>query len=598
MHGIAPTAGTSMRSGWRRSELAQAGAKATDPVTPAAVPQTSVPQTSAPEGSDPVLRAMHDEMMRSFTGLHSAGENGKPFFIGYTVNQTDEVELVASLGSITSDTAYSGRMICPDVRVGNYDLNNTNYAGATATPSAVRDRLTIDDDYDNVRRGAWMSTDKAYGLVLKDLESKKAWLKSNYMKDRLPDTTREKPVIHVEDVGNGDLHFDEKKWTEIVKKLSAIYKTFPLIEMSKVSVLVRRDTRWLENTEGSCIRDSHDECYFVTEAWTEAKDGMDVRDYDIIATDSADKLPSYEVLEKKVRELAQRCTEIREAQLSEDYIGPILFEDHAAAEFFSQLLACNLGFAHERTGNFAGTYTNPFKNAIGRRILPKFISVIDDPLTTEFNGQTLIGGWKLDYDGVPAQKITLVDHGAIKAFCSSRLPTKGQEHSNGHSVLGLGTNSVLWIVAHKTETKDELRKHLIELGKESGLDYVLVVKHLNSAHSTVEYPSPWAPQSVSEIDTPSHSVMLTDPSWIYRVYVNDGHEELVRGAKCKYATMRVLKDIDGVGDDAAPYVVQRDGRKPIHIIAPSVLVREFELDKDDTKNERPPIMSSPLSESQ
>jgi len=539
---------------------------------------------------------MHDEMTRSATGLHSGGDNSKPFFLGYTIKQTDEIEIVGTLGSITSDTAFNGRLITPDVRVGNYDLNNTNYAGSSATAAAVRDHMTVDDDYNNVRHAAWIATDKAYGLVVKDLESKKAWLKSNYMKDRLPDMTKEKPVISIEQTGHGQLNFDKKKWTEIVKKLSGVYRSYPQIEMSKVSILVRRDTRWLENTEGSCIRDNHDECFFVTEAWTEAADGMDVRDFNIIATENVDQLPGCAELEKSIRDLAERCTKISDAQLSEYYIGPILFEDQSAGEFFSQLLACNLGFAHERTGNFSGTYINPFKNAIGRRILPKYISVVDDPLTTEFQGKPLIGGWKCDDDGVPAQKVTLVDHGVLKSFCSSRLPVKGQQNSNGHSVLGLGTNSVLWIVAHKTETPQELRKHLIELGRESGLDYVLVVKHLNSAHSTVEYPSPWAPQSMSDIDMPSHSVMLTDPSWIVRVYVNDGHEELERGAKCKYLTMRVLKDIDGVGDDARAYVVQRDGRKPIHIVAPSVLIREFELEKDDAKNETPPILPSPLSQ--
>ncbi|MFX5972507.1 metallopeptidase TldD-related protein, partial [Acinetobacter baumannii] len=90
----------------------------------------------------------------------------------------------------------------------------------------------------------------------------------------------------------------------------------------------------------------------------------------------------------------------------------------------------------------------------------------DDPFLTSAEGKELTGGWKIDGDGIPAQKLTLVDHGVLKAFCTSRVPIRNQPHSNGHSVLGVGTNSILIVDSSKTLTREELRKKLFEIGEE------------------------------------------------------------------------------------------------------------------------------------
>ncbi len=139
---------------------------------------------------------------------------------------------------------------------------------------------------------------------------------------------------------------------------------------------------------------------------------------------------------------------LKSAPLADEYRGPILLEGQASAEFFNQVLRTNLGHAQENLGsgmeNTQLMRRNPLKDLYGRRILPEFITITDDPLAKNFKGQPLFGGYKTDDDGVPAQKVVLVDKGILKAFCTSRMPTLYSDHSNGHSINGVGRSKMFY----------------------------------------------------------------------------------------------------------------------------------------------------------
>ena len=63
-----------------------------------------------------------------------------------------------------------------------------------------------------------------------------------------------------------------------------------------------------------------------------------------------------------------------------------------------------------------------------------------------------------------------------------------------------------------------------------------------------------------------------DPRLLYRVYVNDGHEELVRGAVFNELDTRTLRnDLIAAGND--PLVSNRGGQRSDHGDLPFGLVR-------------------------
>ena len=88
------------------------------------------------------------------------------------------------------------------------------------------------------------------------------------------------------------------------------------------------------------------------------------------------------------------------------------------------------------------------------------------------------------------------------------------------------------------------------------------------------------------------------PLLLYRVYAQDGHEELVRGAVFQELDARALRnDLIAVGND--PEVSNTAERIPTSVISPSLLFDELEVKRSETGKEKlpdypPPPLISPL----
>jgi len=79
-----------------------------------------------------------------------------------------------------------------------------------------------------------------------------------------------------------------------------------------------------------------------------------------------------------------------------------------------------------------------FSKKVGEQILPEFLSIADDTTMKKLGKQDLLGYYQFDDEGVPAQRVPLVDHGVLKSFEMSRSPLVGFPHSNGHGRRQLG----------------------------------------------------------------------------------------------------------------------------------------------------------------
>ena len=160
-----------------------------------------------------------------------------------------------------------------------------------------------------------------------------------------------------------------------------------------------------------------------------------------------------------------------------------------------------------------------FRDRVGQRVLPDFISVYSDPTAKKYGTTQLAGYYKFDNEGVKAQKVTVVENGVLKNFLMSRLPVDGFPESNGHGRREPGYNvagrqSNLLVVASKTVTPEQLKSQLIEEVKKKGLPYGLYFEDIAGGFTFV---GRGVPNSFEVI-----------PVMVYRIYP-DGHEELVRG---------------------------------------------------------------------
>lgn len=535
--------------------------------------------------NDVVLSALTDEMERSMKEL-KIEEHPAPYFISYIVKEIDEAKFSSCLGAPSVFDYTRERLLTPIVKVGNYDLDSSYPTTDRPNTSFL---LPLDDNYSALRRAIWRNTDREYKHAVRMLEWKKAYLSTNNVVERLPDQTEEKPVVAVDAVHN--LSVDEKKWSKHIEELSAIFKNYPALQKSKVSFIARTVNRWFVNSEGAKVRDSHNQYAVRIWATAQAGDGMPFEDCELVANPDESKLPDFAQLKQRVEALAQRLTELRVAPKGEQYCGPVVFEDQAAAELFDQVMAPNFGLAEEYMGS--EDFVNPLKNRLGRKIMSKQLSVVDNPYAVDANGDPLMGSYKIDDEGIPAQPVDLVQNGLLKAFCQSRIPTRHFNHSNGHSLGGHGVYSILSLSSSETASPEQIFAKAKELGKDAGLDYVLLISRIRQNYEMREYPSA---NYLAEqpYDTPSHSVQPTDPLIVYKLFLTDGHRELVRGLEFAYVSLRTFRDVQVVGNDPKPFIVQPVDSWTRTLITPSYLIGELELMPIAPEHSTPPILPSPL----
>ena len=104
-------------------------------------------------------------------------------------------------------------------------------------------------------------------------------------------------------------------------------------------------------------------------------------------------------------QLVENMKLLREAPIvEEEYRGPVLFSSDAASDMFYDLVAANaLGRrpALGRPARTTGAYSSSFKG----RVLPEFLSVVDDPTVDTFQGHGLGGSYKVDGEGVPVRDL-------------------------------------------------------------------------------------------------------------------------------------------------------------------------------------------------
>ena len=93
--------------------------------------------------------------------------------------------------------------------------------------------------------------------------------------------------------------------------------------------------------------------------------------------------------------------------------------------------------AQDRLGRRATTAASRARSraSSGRRSPRRSSRAVDDPL---LDGRSrarppLFGAYRVDDEGVPAQRVSLVEKGVLKSLLMSRTPRKEIEHSNGHA---------------------------------------------------------------------------------------------------------------------------------------------------------------------
>jgi TldD protein len=513
---------------------------------------------------DPLLEALLTELDRS-TATLKMNQVQRPYYLEYRVHDVEDYNAEAAFGALREDQRTHVRVLRVVVRIGDYKQDSYYNQGVGSASI-----LTVDNDNIALRRQIWLLTDEAYKAAADAYAEKLSALKQFTAEANPVNDFSHAPVV----TSVGDtvkLKVDEASWKRAVEDMTGEYRKYPEVQSLTAAARFTATNEYFVNSEGSIVRDGNTSATVTVSGSTQAADGMRLSRNPFWSGTLPQELPNRESLMKETTKMLDTLKALREAPIVEEsYRGPVLFAPDAANDVVAGLIGGNilgrkpqLGRPNRTGGAFATSYKT--------RVLPKFVTVIDDPTMKEFQGKNLIGHYEVDSEGVKAQAVTLIDDGVLQNYIMNRQPIRDFPASNGHGRSAPGSNpqpalGVLLVKSSEPTSVDELNQKIVEMVSEQSKPYAYRVETLGPGNS---------------------------PRLLYRVYAKDGHEELVRGAVFNELDVRALRnDLVALGND--PLVSNRAGGIGQTIICPSLLFDELEVKRADTSKEKLPEYPAPL----
>jgi len=534
---------------------------------------------SAAPSPDPVMQVMQGELARAATGL--AKSDPAPYFLSYTVYDQHMIMLVGSYGSLLTDTEMHRRQADVTMRIGSPSLDNTH--GQSRPSGMVSGILPYGNEPNSLSRVLWELTDRAYK------RSSPAFLnvKTNTAvraeeEDKSPDFSNESPVTHTsEDVKLPE--FDRAGWEAEIRRISSVFRKYPNVYYANVVLQVQDAKQRKVTSEGTSIITPSVSTRLIMEAQTRADDGMDLLRVETFQAPSAKTLPEEKELAAKAEKMATDLDALRKAPVAEPYAGPALLSGRAAAVFFHEVLGHRLEGHRQRDEDEGQTFTKK----VGQEVLPKFLSIVDDPSKKEINGIKLAGTYEYDDEGVPAQRVEVISDGVLKNFLMSRMPIKDFDHSNGHGrnqpgLMPTGRQGNLIVTSSQTVPEKEMRQKLIDEIKKQNKPYGLYFDDIQGGFTLTTRQLPQAFQVL--------------PVVVYKIYADGRPDQLVRGVDIVGTPLAALTRIIATSDEQHVFngvCGAESGSVPVSAVAPAMLFSEMEVQKRGHEHDRPPILPPP-----
>lgn len=534
--------------------------------------------------SDILINAMKDEMKRGIEKLQM--ENfSKPYFLSYTVYESSICKISGIFGDLEKTRYEKRRLAKIDLRIGSKKFDNS-YFIVGFKDRVFYDNITIEDDYDSIRKGLWYLTDLAYKEMLEVYSKKEAYRKKKNILEQYNDLSDEIPSKYFEDEVNDD--FTCSDYEGVIKKASEIFRDYPSFLSSSVRLTYKKRNVYFVNSEGSSYKKSRIFINVDVRYELQNRDGYKTNDYKRFVFGSKDEIN--EKLIDEIRKYVDDISKNYNSKIIDYYLGPVIIEDEASAVFFNNLFVKNISYYPvpeiEDEDWLEYCYFIPkLVDRLNKRVLPGFITIYDDPGVTTYYGKKLIGYDNIDDEGVKTKKIELVENGYLKNIYTSRKPSKYSNKSNGHG-RGYYDSFVypypynVFIRSQKMFDYDELYLKAFDFAKEQNLDKILVIKKFYSDKGFRE--------------------ILPQPSLAYLLDIKTKEKQYIFPSKFEGVSLRSLRDIVITSKEEYVYNFFQDSpygdrdSVPVSIICPKAIVlSEFELIKPEQKPEKLPYIEHP-----
>lgn len=529
---------------------------------PAAEPPAPVGATSQAV-TDEIVKAIAEEMKRAMADLEIPNAPA-PYHIAYKITEVEVNDAAASLGHTTNkrNRHFVNLEARVRVRLDGMNIDNSNFVvpGAEEIDGVAGANLPLEATPRIARRAAWLVTDAAYKEALiqlrAKLESRKAggahpsadippWLPAKELVSKAPIVV---PPLESKDALEAR-----------AQAISAVLRDTPGVRDSRVALTSYLERRWYLTTEGTDVTDTRRASGVVIAGSALADDGQELHQYFLRYGHTEKDLPDDATLKAEAKKIAANLDALAKAPLLDHYSGPVLFEGEGAVGLVRTSLAPNLGGTPVPEGlnpQEAKTFGGAFDDKLGLKVVAPELTIVDDPTLKVGAGKALIGGYKIDDEGVPAQRVEVIKNGVLKTLLTTRTPSAKDVPSNGHArrqaeggaFHGSATN--LTITATGAMPRKALERKLVAVAQSNNQKYGLLVRQFDDAAVTAapEFSRRELVQMIKSTDQ-----QLPPPTILaYKVYPN-GKEELVRGVQLADVPIRAWKDVIGTSTETTVY---------------------------------------------
>jgi len=545
------------------------------------VPAPGMQAQSTP--APPLLAIMQTELQRSFGAL--SREATPAYFIGYTVHDEHTAQIAASFGALDRSDDSRGRFGTVEVRVGDYGFDNTHPIRGEAGgggPRVGRISLPLTDDDKPIQLAFWRTTDRAFKLATETLTRARTNAAAKVQEEEpADDFSRE--TAHVFSEAPVRMSVNAREWEARLRRVSAPFAEDPLIFDGSVALTARASNRYYTNSEGARIATGDVHYRLFMQAVTKASDGMELPLYNSYFSRTLDGLPDEKQLLADARAMMDLLARLRQAPLVDPYSGPAILSGRAAGVFFHEIFGHRVEGHRHRNADDGQT----FGSKVDEPILPAFLSVFSDPsLKTRANVE-LFGHYLYDDEGVPGQRVTVVEQGLLKGFLLGRAPLRAFPRSNGHGRAEAGAvpvsrQSNLVIEASRTVSQEALVTMLKDEARRQGKPFGLLFENIEGGFTTTGRSNPNA-----------FNVM---PNVVYRIYTDDRAPELVRGVDLIGTPLAAFGKFVAASNRVEVFngmCGAESGNVPVSASSPALLVSEVEVQKKAQSQEASPILPAP-----
>jgi len=507
-----------------------------------------------------------------------------PHYAAVVIEDVEQIRLRARDGVAETPSRSRDRYLDVEVRTGTPELDSTHqlrgFSSLDGSDRRVR-RIPLRDG-PALRHALWRELDERYRDARERLVMVQANLNVKVDEERPADDFEPREGL-VDTIEVPPLALDETAWLTVLADLDGELASASHVHRSAVQLEATREVTSFVDTEGARLVYGRRHLRLSVVVASRADDGDEIAVFRAFDVHDPDDLPDPDALATVTREALDELALRVDAPRAEPYSGPVLLSGRAAGVFVHEVLGHRVEGHRQKRDDEGRT----FAEHVGRRVLPSFVDIYDDPRLEQWQGVPLNGHYVYDDEGVRAARADIVDDGVFVGFLMSRSPIPGFDESNGHGRRSPGReptarmgNTIL--EARRSVSDAALRRRLVRLVREQGLEYGYIVDEIDGGFTLTGRVTP--------------NAFNVRASRTRRVYADGRPDEVVRGIDLVGTPFVAFSNLVAAGTTTDVFngvCGAESGWVPVSAVSPSLLFERLEFQLKEKGQERPPLLDKP-----